>query len=60
MGKTVWLINTIFGIGVGGIVALWALISIFTGFTVDLVGWLIGGALAVVFGVYQWKKYKNA
>ncbi|MBU4265929.1 MAG: hypothetical protein L6243_06460 [Candidatus Altiarchaeales archaeon] len=60
MAKITYLINAIFGIGIGSIVTLVFLYHMITaGFSTDALGWIVGGIIAVGFGVYQWKKYKS-
>jgi len=62
MGKSVYLINAFFGLLVGFFVTVFAgIYPIAIGrFSVDSVGWLISGILAMVFGYYQLNKYLAA
>ena len=57
MGRVVWLINGLFGTVVGLIVAIISIYGIFVEFNSEQIGLFIGGVLAFVFGVYQWKKF---
>ena len=60
MGKVVYLINAIFGLLIGFLVAvLVGIYPIVIGrFSVESIGWLIGGIVAMIFGYYQLKKYR--
>jgi len=62
MGKSVYLINALFGLLVGFLVAVFAgIYPIAIGrFSMDSAGWLIGGIVAMAFGYYQLKKYRVA
>jgi hypothetical protein len=57
MGRIIWFINGLFGSVVGLIVAIISIYWIFIEFTFEQVGLFIGGVLAFIFGVYQWKKF---
>ncbi|MFH1409069.1 MAG: hypothetical protein ABIH34_04130 [Nanoarchaeota archaeon] len=59
MGKNIYLINALFGIGVGAIVAIVSLILTILNFSVNRLTWFIAGIIAVAFGIYEWKKYKS-
>ena len=55
MGKTVYFINGVFGIGVGVIDIIITTFLIITNFSLNLIGWLIGGIICLAFGIFQWK-----
>lgn len=68
MGRAIYLINGIFGVvlglivGIGsGFVRLFCLLPLDAGcgFSGTNIGFFIGGAIAVAFGVYQLKKFKD-